>query len=141
MLRVFPLLAIPVAIYNLVALGAVSASHKTFDVVSSAFTITMFSGDPWKITAGDIILFVSLLILFIEVIKSTRTTSREMFNNALSMLVFVVALIEFITLKGFATSVFFFIMLMTMFDTIAGFTITAMTAKRDLSVAGASDTA
>jgi hypothetical protein len=50
------------------------------------------------------------------------------------MLTFVIALIEFITLKGFATSTFFFIMLMTLFDTIAGYTISIVAAEHDLGL-------
>ena len=55
-------------------------------------------------------------------------------SNALSMLVFVVALIEFITLKGFATSTFFFLMLYTLFDVVAGYTISIVAAEHDLGL-------
>ena len=58
----------------------------------------------------------------------------ELINHGLSMLVFVIALIEFITLKGFATSVFFFIMLMALFDTIAGYTVSIVAAEHDLGL-------
>jgi len=67
-------------------------------------------------------------------IKATRTTSNEIINHALSMLTFVIALIEFITLKGFATSPFFFIMVMTLFDVIAGYTISIVAAEHDLGL-------
>ena len=85
---------------------------------------------------GDVVTLVALGLLFVEVLKATRTTAVEVINHALSMLVFIIALIEFITLKPFATTPFFFIMMMALFDIVAGFTISIVAAKRDLGVAG-----
>ena len=59
----------------------------------------------------------ALLLLFIETVKATRTEHREILNHGLSLLTFIGALVEFIVLKGFGTSTFFFI-----------------TARRDMSV-------
>jgi hypothetical protein len=70
----------------------------------------------------------------VEVVKATRTTSNEIINHGLSMLVFVIALIEFITLKGFATTPFFMIMFMTLFDVVAGYTISIVAAEHDLGL-------
>ena len=50
------------------------------------------------------------------------------------MLTFVVALIEFITLRGFGTTPFFFIMVMCLFDVIAGYTISIVAAEHDLGL-------
>ncbi|HEX2592122.1 MAG TPA: hypothetical protein VHL34_11540, partial [Rhizomicrobium sp.] len=132
MLRLFPLLVIPIIIYNLVALGGgVIAGSNVQDMLSitHAVGIKMFSGDTWLFSGGDVLVLGSLLLLFVEVVKATRTTSREIVNHGLSMLVFVVALIEFITLKGFATTPFFFILMMTLFDVIAGYTISIVAAE------------
>ena len=137
MLRLFPLLIIPVIIYNLFALGGGVIGHYDIqDLLSSthSFGVPMFSGTVWRITFGDFLLLVTLILLFVEVIKATHTTSKELINHGLSMLTFVLALIEFITLKGFATSVFFFIMLMTLFDTVAGYTISIVAAEHDLGL-------
>ena len=86
----------------------------------------------WVFALGDLILLVSLALLFMETIKATRTGSVEVLNHALSMLVFIVALVEFIVLKGFSTSTFFLLTLMCLFDVVAGFTISIVSAKRDL---------
>jgi hypothetical protein len=102
--------------------------------LSGGFDIKMFSGDTWRITIGDLFILMSLAMLFFEVVKATRNTSREVISHAFAMLTFVVALIEFITLHGFATSVFFIIMMMTAFDVVAGYTISIVAAKHDLSI-------
>lgn len=137
MFRLFPLLIIPIVIYNLFALGGGVIGHYDIQDLLSlnhAISIRMFSGDEWKFSFGDLLLLGSLLLLFVEVIKATRTTSNEIINHGLSMLTFVVALIEFITLKGFATSPFFLIMMMTLFDVIAGYTISIVAAEHDLGL-------
>jgi hypothetical protein len=135
MLRLFPLLLIPIVIYNLVALGGgVIAHHDVQDLTQSSFAITMFSGEKWEISLGDFFLFAGLVLLFIETIKATRTTSNELINHGLSMLVFVGALIEFIVVPGFATSTFFFLMLFSLFDVVSGYTISVVAAEHDLGL-------
>jgi hypothetical protein len=135
MLRLFPLLLIPIVIYNLVAFGGgVIAHHDVQDLTQSSFAITMFSGEKWEISLGDFFLFAGLVLLFIETIKATRTTSNELINHGLSMLVFVGALIEFIVVPGFATSTFFFLMLFSLFDVVSGYTISVVAAEHDLGL-------
>ena len=137
MLRIFPLLLLPVILYNVIALfGGTLLHHDIQDMLSitHSLTITMFSGDLWKFSFGDFLILMTLALLFVEVVKATRTTSREIINHGLSMLTFVVALIEFITMKGFATTPFFFITIMTLFDVIAGYTISIVAAEHDLGL-------
>jgi hypothetical protein len=135
MLRLFPLLLIPVVIYNLFALGGgVIAHHDLQSLLTTTASIPMFSGDHWQIGFGDFLIFLTLILLFVEVLKATHTTEKELINHGLSMLVFVVALIEFITMKGFATSTFFFIVMMTLFDTVAGYTVSIVAAEHDLGL-------
>jgi hypothetical protein len=135
MFRLFPLLILPIAIYNLFALGGTVAGHHDIQqMITSTFSITMFSGDAWKISFADFLLLFGVAMLFVEIVKATRTSSNELINHGLSMVVFVVALIEFITLKGFATSTFFFLMLYTLFDVVAGYTISIVAAEHDLGL-------
>ncbi|HVZ90819.1 MAG TPA: hypothetical protein VG843_04145 [Rhizomicrobium sp.] len=134
MLRLIPLLVIPVAIYNLFALGGNIAGHDVQDMLTSPFSVRMFSGDLWRISFGDLLLLFGIALLFVEVVKATRTTSKELINHGLSMIVFVAALVEFIVLKGFATSTFFFLMLFTLFDVVAGYTISIVAAEHDLGL-------
>jgi hypothetical protein len=137
MFRMFPLLLIPVIIYNVIALaGGTVLHHDIQDMLSydHALSIRLFSGDLWKFSFGDFLVLLSLTLLFVEVVKATRTTSREIINHGLSMLTFVVALIEFITLKGFGSTPFFFITAMCLFDVVAGYTISIVAAEHDLGM-------
>lgn len=140
MLKWFPLLLISVIFYNLLVYGGTMfvPAGETADIFLARDLIapTMFSGEVWHLRIGDFVIFMTLIFLFIEIAKSTRTTSMEVVNHGLSMLVFVICLIEFVTLPKFATSTFFMITAMSMFDVVAGFTVSIVAAKRDLGVAG-----
>jgi hypothetical protein len=136
MFRAFPLLLVSVVIYNLLALahGLASQSEMNTFLTGNGAVLTMFSGDVWHFTLGDLLLLISLVLLFIEVIKATRTSQREMLNHGLSLLTFVIALVEFIVLKGFSTSTFFFITVMITFDVVAGYSISVAAAKHSLGI-------
>jgi len=134
-MRLLPLLSLPLILYNILALGgSMTAHHDIPQLLASARAIPMFSGDVWNISLGDLLLLFGLLMLFIEIVKATRSSSSQLINHGLSMLVFVIALVEFIVLKGFANSTFFFLMLYTLFDVIAGYTISVISAEHDLGI-------
>jgi hypothetical protein len=135
-MRAFPMILIAVVLYNLVAFGGGLASGGNVQsLLDQSFSVPMFSGDLWKVTFGDLLLVAALALLFVEIIKAARNTHREILNHALSMVTFVIALVEFIVLKGFSTSTFFLITAMCLFDVVAGYTISIVAARRDLSVA------
>jgi len=137
MLGPFPMILIAVVLYNLTLFGGAAAGqHEMTAILGQNFTIHMFSGDGWKVTLGDLFLLLTLALLFVEVIRATRSTSREIVNHALSMLTFVGAMAEFLILKGFATSVFFLMTAMCLFDVVAGYTISIIAAKRDMTIDG-----
>jgi hypothetical protein len=134
-MRFFPLLLIAVIIYNIIAFGTGVTHHDVYATLNSALTIHMFSGDEWRYSFGDALVTFSLVLLFIEIVKSTRTSSRQIVNHGLSMLTFVVAIVEFIVLHGFATSTFFFILVMCLIDVVGGYTISIIAAEHNLGLA------
>lgn len=136
MFRIFPLLLVPIIIYCLVAGGNGLVGHAAMEhfLQQTLFPFHMFSGDQWDFAYGDLFILLGLAMLFVEVIKSTRTTRRELLNHGLSAVVFVIGLILFITTRGFSTSVFFFIVVMTAIDVVGGYTISIVAAEHDLGM-------
>ena len=132
-LIVLPLLMFSLIVYNLVVVIGFSGSPDTIDawMTSPIFTISMFSGDKWDVSFSDVFLGLSLMLLFVEMTKATRTDSLAIINHGLSMLVCVICIVEFVAVRGFSNSTFFLLLLMTIFDVVAGFTITIVAAKRD----------
>ena len=138
MLIAIPLLVVPVVIYNLVVLLGGSASDAVLgpaSVLSEVlFRVPMTSGAVWTISVGDLILFLSLILLFVELLKSTSSQRVAIVNHALSMVLFVVCLVEFLLLPEFAGSVFFLILTMVLLDVLAGFIVTIIASRRDFDM-------
>lgn len=134
----FPLMLIPVIIYNAVAWGRalfVDVEENVAEYFRAAFvTVGLPTGGQWQIAPADIILTVGLLLLFLELLKSTNTGKAAIVNHSLSMILFIVCLVEFLLFPPFATSVFFLITLMALLDVLAGFIVTIVTARRDIAV-------
>ena len=137
MLIAIPLLFIPVAFYAIVVLsgwmgtgGGVAAAEQALGV--PLFSIPMVSGSSWSVGVGDLILFLGLILLFFELLKSTSSQKVAIVNHALSMILFVFCLVAFLLFPGFATSTFFLILTMIMLDVLAGFIVTIISARKDL---------
>ncbi len=137
MFAAFPLLALPVLLYNLVLLtmkGGVQTADAATQFSAPLFSVPMTSHGVWPVSLGDLFLGASLVVLFIELLKSTNSRNVAIINHSLSMLLFVVCLVEFLLLRGFATSVFFLITLMVLLDVLAGFVVTIVSARRDVDL-------
>jgi hypothetical protein len=135
MLRAFPKMLIAVLLYNALIFGGRLAGLEANALLAHNFPVTMLSGDVWRISLADGLVTLGLVLLFAEIIKATRTSRREILNHAFSTLTLMAALAEFIAVKGFATSSFFLITLMCLFDVVAGYTVSIVTARRDVPVA------
>ena len=126
-LRITPLLAFPLALFML----GVASSQGDGWTNAILFTLGMFSGAQWAVSYGDLFVFGSLLVLFVEVVKSVHTDARAILNHGLSVMVALICVVLFVTSPSFTNSVFFLLITMTMIDVIAGFVITIVAARRD----------
>ena len=127
-----PLLVIPFAVYNIIEFlipGPVPGAFWTHVV----WNVPLASGAQWAVTAGDLLIAVSLLILFVEIIKSARVTSKSIIDHLLSTVLFVIMLIEFLLVKQAATGAFFLLMCVTFVDMIGGFSVSIRSAQRDIA--------
>ena len=127
-LRSLPLIVIAFILYNVIVLMFGIEALET-----NLFEISMLSGGVWKFNAGHLIILITLILLFIEIVKSTYTNTSSLVDHGLSMVVFVACLVEFLMTPPAATSVFFLIVVATAIDVIAGFTIGNRVAQRDLT--------
>lgn len=135
MFAAVPLLALPVLIYNLIALtlaGGFKAVDANARLGGQLFTIHMTSRAEWAVSLGDLLLAASLVVLFVELLKSTTSRKIAIINHSLSMVLFILCLIEFLLLPAFATSTFFLVTLMVLLDVLAGFIVTIVAARRDV---------
>jgi hypothetical protein len=127
MLRVLPLMALPLAIFVLCATAQQGANWTS----GVAFAPAMMSGVQWQVSYGDIFVFGSLIVLFVEIMNSVNTDARSILNHGLSTLVALICVVLFVTIASFTNSTFFMLITMMLIDVIAGFVITIVSARRD----------
>jgi hypothetical protein len=91
MFAALPLLALPVIVYNLIALTLAGASGPWTHarLTDTLFTIHMTSRAEWAVSLGDLLLAASLVVLFVELLKSTTSRKIAIINHSLSMVLFI----------------------------------------------------
>lgn len=130
-LRAIPLLVFSFILYNLIVL---TMGVETLE--QHIFSVQLLSGGTWTFTWRDLILMITLILLFVEIVKSTFTNTSTLVDHALSMIVFMAVGAEFLMVPQAATSTFFLILVATLIDVIAGYTIGIRVARRDLAIGG-----
>ena len=78
---IFPLLAVPVLIYNLMVGITPLADHGPG--AHAQFAINMVSGAKWEIFSGDILIIIAMIFFFIEILKATSTGTASIVNLSL----------------------------------------------------------
>jgi hypothetical protein len=131
MLQIFPLLAVSLGLYTIFSFATGGSPQPWYE--SEALAIPLMSTDLWHITGGHLFILFSMVMLFIEILRATRSGGASIVNHAFSVVVFVSALLLFITKRGYGNSTFFIYTAMTFLDFMAGFIITTVTARRDFA--------
>lgn len=129
-LTLIPLFGIILLVYNIVML----TGDANAVMGKAMFSATLISGAAWTMTVGELMIAAGLLVLFAEMFKATRTGTASILDHALSMIVFVIFVVEFLVAKEAGNSTFLILGLMSLVDVIAGFSITIVAARRDLAV-------
>jgi hypothetical protein len=127
----FPLLLIAFVIYNIVAfIFRLPNDNWTAPVT----TVHMVSGQEWVLTWEDALIAFSILLLAVEIIKSTRAGMRAIVDHMLAMVLFIAMLVEFLLVDRAATSTFFLMMIITLVDVLVGFTVSVRSSQRQVEI-------
>jgi len=132
MFGAIPLLIVPFVLYNLGLLGLFGGGDDPW--TTEMFSFHMMSGGVFSMTLGDLMVLIGLIVLFVETVKSVRTTNASIMDHVLSTLVFIAFLVEFLLVKGAAHSVFFTLTVIALFDVLAGFSVAMRSASRNINV-------
>jgi F0F1-type ATP synthase assembly protein I len=111
----FPLLLIPLAVYNIIAFLMPSVSFT--DVL---FRVPMITGEAWPVTLADVMLALGVVLLLLEVVKGARPGSKFLMDHLLSLIVFGAAAAEFVMWPKFGNSTYFLLVLLAMADFLGG---------------------
>ena len=126
----FPLLLIPLAIYNIIVFLMPSVSFT-----DPLVKLTLMSGAEWTVTLSDMLLTLGILLLLAEVIKGARPGAKYLTDHLLSLIVFGVAAAEFVLWQKFGTSTHFLLTALALVDFISGLAL--RTRRRTVAVAAA----
>jgi hypothetical protein len=123
----FPLLLIPLAIYNIIVFLMPGVSFA-----EPIARLTLTSGAEWALTLSDMLLALGILLLLLEVIKGARPGAKYLTDHLLSLIVFGGALAEFLLWPRFGTSSYFLLAMLALVDFLSG---VALRVRRGLPVA------
>src|ERR1700676_4531698 len=126
----FPLLLIPLAIYNIIVflMPGVSLSEPVVK-------LTLMSGAEWPLTLSDMLLALGIVLLLFEVIKGARPGAKYLMDHLLSLIVFGGAVAEFLLWPRFGTSTYFLLGLLALVDFLSGIALRARRGTQAVAAA------
>lgn len=126
----FPLLLIPLAIYNIIVFLMPGVSFT-----DPLVKLTLVSGAELPVTLSDVLLTLGILLLLAEVIKGARPGAKYLTDHLLSLIVFGAAAAEFVLWPKFGTSTYFLMTALALVDFLSGLAL--RTRRRAVAVAAA----
>jgi hypothetical protein len=111
----FPLLLIPLAIYNIIVFLMPGVS-----LAEPLLKLTLMSGAEWPLTLSDMLLALGILLLLFEVIRGARPGAKYLTDHLLSLIIFGGAVAEFLLWPRFASSTYFLLALLSLVDFLSG---------------------
>ena len=111
----FPLLLIPLAVYNIVVFLMPGLSFT-----EPLVKLTLISDAEWAVNLSDILLALSIFLLLLEVIKGARPGAKYLTDHLLSLIVFGAAAAEFVLWPRFGTSTYFLLTMLALVDFLSG---------------------
>ena len=121
----FPLLLIPLAIYNIIVFLMPGVSFT-----DPLVKLTLVSGAEWPVTLSDVLLTLGILLLLAEVIKGARPGAKYLTDHLLSLIVFGAAAAEFVLWPKFGTSTYFLLTALALVDFVSGLALRTRRRRR-----------
>ena len=116
----FPLLLIPLAIYNIIVFLMPGVSFA-----DPVVKLTLMSGAEWPLSLSDMLLALAILMLLFEVIKGARPGAKYLTDHLLSLIVFGGAAAEFLLWPRFGSSTYFLLTMLALVDFLSGIALRA----------------
>lgn len=127
-MRHFPLLLLPILLLHGLVLGLDEGSNT----VLASFALP--SGGTLALRCYELLLVAGVAMLYGEILKSTFTGSSSVLDHALSLLLFIVLLLELLLAPFGSDPGFLLLTLLCLLDVIAGFTVAIAVARRDVGI-------
>lgn len=129
-LRYIPLFGVMLVIYN-----GIMMFSDVFTVNAGLLTIPLMAREtPLVLTASEVFSMIGMVLLYFEILKSTKTSQATIVEHGFSTVVMLICVVEFIVVPGAGTSAFMMLTLLSLLDLVAGFTITIVASRRDFAM-------
>jgi hypothetical protein len=113
------LYGVPLTVFPFIAYFVLAATNWVTDWARTVIAVTLPSGGVLNLGFGDLLVFFGLVMLLLEVVKSTRAGAGSFLDMAASTIILIVALIAFFAVPWAATAPFLILILITLFDVIS----------------------
>jgi hypothetical protein len=132
MLAAVPWIAVALIVYDIAVFGFADPGVAGAQAMmqSELLTVPLMSGARWSLNIGDAIVLLTLVFLFVELMKAARRRGVSITDQALSTIILIICVIQFLMVEKAATSVFLIITVAAVIDVIAGFFIALRPARR-----------
>lgn len=129
------ILSIPLFLYLLVAANVFMLTGPLEESYINVIVTDLIlpSTRQLVLTVSDVLIILSLVFLYIETFKATRTSTASIIDHVLSLAVFLVFFVEFLVVPRLGNTTFLIIMIGALMDVVMGFTVTISTARRDFT--------
>ncbi|MET0605975.1 MAG: hypothetical protein ABWZ80_05935 [Beijerinckiaceae bacterium] len=131
--RQIPFMVFAIALYFLLVAAAGVSLDRT------VFTLPLPSGARMDMKVGELFILIAAVLSFIELINSTSASATAILNHGLSLGVFLICLLLFLLVPSAGTGTFLLMTLLTLIDTVAGYSISIMRARRDFTMERATE--
>lgn len=136
MLAVMPWIAVAMIVYDIAvfAFGGPGVIGAQAVMQGQIVTVPLMSGARWALSVGDAIAMLTLICLFVELMKAARRRGSSIADQSLSTIVLIICVIQFMMIEKAATSVFLIITMAAFIDVISGFFIALRAPRRSAGI-------
>jgi hypothetical protein len=128
-----PLFLILLVVYNILEFSAVGPEGASV-LQTPLFRFPLMSGSTVTIDVSGLLIIIGLHAIYFEILKSVRSSVSTIISHTLSLIVFIVFLVEFLMVPQAGTPSFLILTFMSLLVVIAGFTVSISSARRDFMV-------
>jgi hypothetical protein len=121
-IKKIPLFALLLVLYNAVAFAEYYQPLFSLDLLVAKFPLS--SGREFSLDISDLLLISGAALLYLELLKSTKTTKPYLMEHLLSLVVFVIFVVEFFMVYRAGNITFLVLGIMSFLDVVGGFTVT-----------------
>lgn len=133
MLRAFPLLIVPLTLYNAAMFGIAGVSGPQW-LASELWSVSLWSGALYTLTFGTLLVFLALLLLAIDILKAGRPVPMRAQDHLLPLLVFVIYAAEFVLIERAGTETFLILGAIALVDMIVVTAVALRVSPRDTTI-------